>query len=138
MSASNPRMLIIEDEFLSRNLLANYLRDFGHCDVAVDGEEAIAALRESWAARKPYELVFLDLRLPLKDGQTVLRELRALEDSLEVPTAEACKVIMVSALSEDEHQTDTVTYRVAAFIPKPYTRSRIEKEVRRLGFTAIC
>lgn len=130
-ASAPPRILIVEDEFLSSNLLAAYLQDFGTCEIAIDGEEARSLLLKALAEGKPYDLVFLDLILPRMDGRTVLRELRAREAELGLGPDRETQVVIVSALSELESSAELAAHRVAGFISKPYTRSRIQRELRR-------
>ncbi|NBA98589.1 response regulator [Pseudomonas sp. R5(2019)] len=67
-----PRVLIVDDDPLIRELLHNYLQQEGydvHC--ATTAEQA-----EVHLASSPVDLVMLDIRLPGKDGLTLTRELR--------------------------------------------------------------
>jgi hypothetical protein len=49
------KILIVEDEFVSRKLMCHLLSGMGTVDVAVNGEEAIAAFRIALEESKPYE-----------------------------------------------------------------------------------
>ena len=40
-------ILVVEDDYISRRLLCRYLEPFGECDVAVNGEEAVAAVKRA-------------------------------------------------------------------------------------------
>jgi DNA-binding response OmpR family regulator len=67
-----PRVLIVDDDPLIRELLHAYLSQEGyevHC-------AATAELAETFLASQPVDLVMLDIRLPGKDGLTLTRELR--------------------------------------------------------------
>lgn len=67
------RILLVEDEARVANFIARGLREEAYAvDVAGDGEQALYL-----ASVNPYDLVVLDLMLPIKDGYTVCRELRA-------------------------------------------------------------
>jgi DNA-binding response OmpR family regulator len=70
---ASPRILVIEDNPLQREVVADLLGGEGY-DVAVAGTaaEALSAIRE----RRP-ELVILDLMLPDLDGATLLSKIRA-------------------------------------------------------------
>jgi DNA-binding response OmpR family regulator len=67
------RILLVEDEPSAAQMLAKGLREQSYAvDVATDGEAAVYQ-----AGINDYDLVILDVTLPLKDGFEVCRELRA-------------------------------------------------------------
>lgn len=72
-----PRVLIVDDDPLIRELLQAYLGEEGY-DVLCAGtaEQAEASLAEAERGEQPIDLVMLDIRLPGKDGLTLTRELR--------------------------------------------------------------
>jgi DNA-binding response OmpR family regulator len=66
------RALIIEDEIKTGTYLCNGLRENGwDSDVALDGEEGLRL-----ALAREYDLVILDVMLPLRDGWSVITEMR--------------------------------------------------------------
>ncbi|MBS1858584.1 MAG: response regulator transcription factor [Acidobacteria bacterium] len=67
------RILLVEDEARVAGFIAKGLREQSYAvDIAGDGEEALYL-----AAINQYDLVILDVMLPLKNGHAVCRELRA-------------------------------------------------------------
>ncbi|MCX6631179.1 MAG: response regulator transcription factor [Candidatus Solibacter sp.] len=67
------RILLVEDETRVARFIAKGLREHSHAvDIAADGESALYQ-----AAINHYDLVILDVMLPLKNGLAVCRELRA-------------------------------------------------------------
>lgn len=67
------RLLLVEDEFRVARFIAKGLREQAYAvDIAADGEQALYQ-----AAVNDYDLVILDVMLPVKDGHMVCRELRA-------------------------------------------------------------
>lgn len=85
-----PRILIADDEAYFRHACSRSLSTHGHqVEQAADGEEVMRLLR---AGR--YDLVLLDLAMPVLDGTTVLRAMR------EEAALAAIPVIVVTALGE--------------------------------------
>lgn len=78
------RILIVDDEQAILDSLELLLEDRYQLALAKDGAEALSALE-----REPFDLVLLDVLMPILDGVTVLREMRA--RALDVP------VILLSA-----------------------------------------
>jgi two-component system, OmpR family, copper resistance phosphate regulon response regulator CusR len=67
------RILLVEDEARVAGFIARGLREESYAvDVVADGEQALYA-----ASVNPYDLIILDVMLPVKDGYAVCRELRA-------------------------------------------------------------
>ena len=67
------RILLVEDEARVANFIARGLREQSYAvDIAAEGERAVYQ-----ATVNEYDLVILDVMLPVKDGHAVCRELRA-------------------------------------------------------------
>ena len=128
------KILIVEDEFLSRQLLQSYLEGRAQCDVAVDGVEAVRAVELSYESGKPYDLVFLDIMLPTKDGQTALKEIRAYESSRGIQGGQTCKIVMMTALSDAKTVMESFKNQCEGYVTKPYSKQKLEAAIRELGF----
>ncbi|WP_371370248.1 response regulator [Pseudomonas sp. QL9] len=75
--AMAPRVLIVDDDPLIRELLQSYLAGEGYeVACASTAEAAESALADAERDGPPFDLVLLDIRLPGKDGLTLTRELR--------------------------------------------------------------
>ena len=92
------RVLIVEDEFVSRALLLRFLSSFADVDVAVDGREALTAFAAALDAGDPYDLICLDIGLPELDGHSVLQSVRDLEDERNI--SQNVKVFMTTSRSD--------------------------------------
>jgi two-component system chemotaxis response regulator CheY len=128
------KILIVEDEFLSRNLLAAYVAEYGPCDVAVDGEEAVKAVKYAYESGEPYDLVLLDIMLPVKDGQDALRDIRNYERERGIVAHDGAKIVMTTALSDARNVMEAFKSQCEAYIPKPYSKGKIDDTIRGLGF----
>jgi two-component system chemotaxis response regulator CheY len=128
----NLRILVVEDDFLSRSLLSKIVTEYGEIEVAVDGVEAVNAVKRAYAAGKPYDLIFLDIMLPRKDGQTALREIRSFEESSGIFAPDTCKVIMTTALSDAKNVMGAFGAQCEAYIAKPFSKHAIDAELRKI------
>jgi two-component system chemotaxis response regulator CheY len=131
------RMLIVEDEFLSRQLLQTYAAEYGSCDVAVEGKEAVRAFEFAHDAGKPYDLVFMDIMLPGMDGQAALKEIRSYEASRGIRGGETCKVLMTTALSDAKTVMESFKNQCEGFLTKPYSKPMLIEALRNIGFDPI-
>lgn len=118
------KILLVEDDNEIRELLSSFLMDNGYAsDVAKNGMEGIKKALEG-----SYDLILLDIMLPLKSGDQVLKELRERKD---VP------VIVLSAKDMVQTKIDVIRLGADDYVTKPFdlgeVLARIEALLRRSG-----
>ncbi|MEM1391759.1 MAG: response regulator [Cyanobacteria bacterium P01_H01_bin.150] len=102
------QILIVEDETRLAAFLQKGLQKKGYLtSVAEDGEQAIEI-----ASNKQFDLMVLDLGLPIKDGFTVLRELRSKGKKL--------PVIVVTARNDDQDKAKAIRCGADDYLAKPF------------------
>ena len=128
------KALIVDDDFYSRNMIHEILRPVAHCDIAVNGEEAIEAFRRGMVQGDPYDLICLDLLMPELDGQQALREIRAIEKEFDVAPQAESKVVVTTML-DDEKETHDAFFLGGAtsYLVKPIDEQKLMNEVKSLG-----
>jgi two-component system, OmpR family, copper resistance phosphate regulon response regulator CusR len=110
------RILIAEDEERLASFLEKGLRKNGFVTaVAPDGEQALQMVEK-------FELLLLDLGLPVRDGWGVLKELRSQGESL--------PVIIVSALNDDENRTTALKLGANDYVTKPFRFSDLLQKIK--------
>lgn len=120
------KALIAEDDFASRKVLQKFLAEFGDCDVAVNGKEAVQAYAMAMAENEPYDLVCLDIMMPEMDGQEVLKRIRESERAHGITQQQEVKIIMTTAL-DSPHEVVEAYYRggCTAYLVKPIQRRKL-------------
>lgn len=128
------KILIVDDEFVSRKLLHVILRPYGVCDIAVDGGEAIEAFKSALEEGNPYQLICMDIMMPGVDGQQALKEIRRIEKAKGISGPDEVKVLMITALGDPKNVMEAF-YRggATAYIVKPINHKKLIEEIRRLG-----
>jgi two-component system chemotaxis response regulator CheY len=131
------RILIVEDEFISRSLLLALLGNYGVCDVAVDGHEAVAAMTQAIRDQYPYSLVCLDIMMPDMDGHQALTGLRSAENAAAISNEKRAKVVMTTALSDYDNFHRAYQSSCDSYIVKPISKSVLTRQLRRIGILPI-
>ena len=112
------RILIVDDQPLTRELMTLVVHAQGYKSlVAENGPDALAL-----AAKRPVDVVILDVLMPGMDGFEVARRLRASEQTRSVP------IVMVSALDDHESRITGLAAGADDFLTRPV--DRIELKVR--------
>ena len=126
-------ILVVEDDFISRSLLCRYLEPFGVCDVAVNGDEAVAAVHSALHAGCHYDLICLDIMLPGMTGQEALAKIRALEVEHDLQVGMGAKVVMTTAL--EDHGNIRAAFRSSAdgYVVKPIVKAKFLATLQDLG-----
>ena len=97
------RILLAEDDFVTRKFMSNFLSKYGECDVTVDGLEAVDAFMMALEENNPDDLVCLDIMMPVMDGYQALVGIRNLEKERNIIGDKAVKVIMATALNDEKN-----------------------------------
>ena len=115
--AAQVRILLAEDYLTNQQVALNHLRRAGYTvDLAENGEEAVAAF-----ARQVYDLILMDMQMPVMDGYEATRQIRRLEGPACSKHREARRVPIV-ALTANALKGDREKCLAAGaddYIPKP-------------------
>lgn len=81
----HPNLLVVEDDPQICELYKFFLQRSGYAvSLAGDGHEALRLYQEAMEADQPFDLVMMDLNLPLMDGLTCLRHLTSMDQGVRV------------------------------------------------------
>lgn len=128
------KILIAEDDEISRKIITKILSRFGACDTVVDGGEAVEAFKLALEDNAPYDLLCLDIMMPDIDGQEALKQIRSIERQMGIRGSQEVKVIMLTAL-DDAHSVVEAYYRggATAYLVKPIQTEKLLSELKQLG-----
>ena len=118
-------VLIVDDEFINRELLGGMLQDEYNILYAVNGKEALEIIRESAST---LSIILLDLMMPEMTGYELLEVIKADEALKQIP------VIVLTA--EQDAEVKSLKLGASDFIKKPYENPEIIRAriARTIGF----
>lgn len=126
------KILLAEDDFVTRKFMVNFLSKYGECDVTVDGMEAVDAFMMALEDDEPYDLVCLDIMMPVMDGYQALVAMRKLEKEKNIPKEKAVKVIMTTALNQEKNVKMAFELGCTIYSGKPINQDRFEQALKKL------
>lgn len=126
------KILIAEDDFASRKIMLRFLSKYGECDITVDGMEAVDAFTMALDADEGYDLVCLDIMMPVLDGYQALKTIRDLEKERNIPEDKTAKIIMTTALNEGRNVTKAFELGCVAYAGKPIDQEKFKNVLRKL------
>ena len=112
---SNIRILVAEDNILNQRVVQGMFKHLGYeIDLANNGNEALEMLEE-----KPYDLIFMDLLMPEKDGLTATREIRA--------KGLKTTIIAMTASEDQESRDEAFASGMNDYTIKPITLETVKR-----------
>jgi signal transduction histidine kinase/FixJ family two-component response regulator len=107
-------VLLVEDNLLNQEVAHHALAGAGLVvDLAVDGEQALQMVEQAVSAGRPHQLILMDMQMPVMDGVTAARHIRARWPDLPVP------IIAMTANALAEHRTLCLDAGMNDFLAKP-------------------
>lgn len=127
------KILIAEDDFTNRVLLQKLLEKYGSSHIAINGQEAVKAVRIALAAKTPYDLICLDIMMPVMDGLTALQNIRDLEEAQGITSTHGAKVIMITALDDVKNSMAAFYSLCDAYLVKPINGAQLLEKLHKMG-----
>lgn len=127
------KTLVVEDEFINRSYMIQLLAQYGSCDSAVNGREALEAVKLALEENDPYQLICLDIMMPEIDGQEALRQIREFEGNMGIHGLDGARIIMTTCLGD--HQNILKAFsdgQCEAYMVKPITPEKLLSQLREL------
>lgn len=127
------RILIVDDEMVSRTKLELIMENFGDCRTADHGEDALTAFHEAHRNEDPFDLIMLDINLPGMDGIQLLSAIRNAEKELNIEKAHRAKILMTTSYRDKDRIVASVQSGCDDYIGKPFDPDLIRHKLGKLG-----
>ena len=120
-------ILLVEDNELNCEIEQEILREYGFLvDSAENG--AVAVEKVSTAAPDSYDLVLMDVQMPIMDGYTATRQIRALDD----PARAKLPILAMTANAFDEDRRNALESGMNGFLSKPIVIGDLVQELHKI------
>ena len=114
------RILIVDDELVSREKLRKIMDSFGQCVVGENGADALRVA----TSQNPPDLILLDIIMPAMGGYEVCKRLKANRRTANIP------VIFISGKSGEDDEAQGLRLGAVDYITKPFSPSIVKARVR--------
>ncbi|KAL0482001.1 autoinducer 2 sensor kinase/phosphatase LuxQ [Acrasis kona] len=122
----NPKVLVVEDNKINQRVITRMLGKLScQCTVADNGLEAV----NMYKVKGPFDLVVMDISMPLMDGYEATREIRKFENE---KTGERAYITGLSGNVRDEHRDAGIESGMDDFMCKPIGQKEVEALIKRV------
>ena len=110
----NKQILLVEDNELNSEIAVEILKEYGfRVDTAENGSEAVERIRSSRPGE--YDLVLMDVQMPVMNGYEATRQIRALDN----PELAGITILAMTANAFDEDHKNALEAGMNGFLSKP-------------------
>ncbi len=111
----NLTILVVEDDVMNQKLITRILqRNQLNFDLAVNGKEGV-----TYASQKNYDLIIMDIQMPLLDGIEATTIIQQSEMNQNTP------VVIMTSLRKDEFMDRILNLQIAAILHKPFLPNQL-------------
>ncbi len=128
------KILIVEDQYISRKFLQRLLTPYGDCTGAINGSLALEKVKSSLESEEPFDLICLDIMLPNMDGHETLLHIRELEKQFKIPPEKQSKILMTTAMADQDNVVRAAESGCQGYLIKPISKERIAEEFSKFGW----
>ena len=120
--SNTKRILIVDDNTLNIKVAKRLLSDLNlEIDECYNGQECIDKIKNG----EKYDLILMDIMMPVKSGETTLKELKELSDF-------STPVVALTADAVAGSEEKYIKEGFISYLSKPFTRDQIQKEVKQI------
>jgi CheY-like chemotaxis protein len=122
MEQNGRRILVVEDNRINQKVLSHQLINLGYAiEVAENGEQAVEKVRNHH-----YDLIFMDVQMPVMDGFQATREIRGLGDG-----ASSTPIVAVTANAFQSEREKCFSFGMDDYLTKPVDKDRLQEALDR-------
>jgi two-component system chemotaxis response regulator CheY len=129
------KILIVDDEIVSRIKAQTILSEIGKCDAAASGNEALEAFHLAHDKGQPYDLITMDIEMAGMDGISTLENIREWEQSHNIQLGKGAKVLMLTGHRTPDTVLSSFGEGCEGYVVKPVTEAKLRVALANLGYS---
>jgi CheY-like chemotaxis protein len=128
------KILIVEDSKSAQLKIHSILSEYGQCDQAFNGQEGVDCFNASLQADSIYDLVVMDIVMPIMNGLEAAKEIMRIQDQHRIPEEKRAKIIMLTSKADPSHMMKAhFEAGVETYVTKPFKDSTLIEAIGNLG-----
>ncbi|HPG41417.1 MAG TPA: response regulator [bacterium] len=128
------RILVVDDDYVSRTKLKSLLSAYGDCDAVPNGEMALEMFQKSHADAMPYNLITMDIEMPDLTGQEVVHRIRKWETDKKVKFSQQVKILMITIKNDVKDIMTSFSEGCEWYLTKPVTPDNLREALAKVTF----
>ncbi len=127
------RILVVDDEIVSRTKLKRLIANYGEPDAAKSGEEALELFYKSHREENPYRLITMDVDMPGLSGQETVTQIREFEENIQMTSPDnRAKILMVSGMTDSTEIMSSFREGCEGYLTKPFNQETLEDALKKI------
>lgn len=131
------RTLIVDDDHGSRRILEKMLAEYAECESVPDGLRAVEAFIAAHEAGHPFDLVCLDIMMPVMNGRQALKKIRDYEEKQGISPDNQAVILMTTSVADKKEVILAMKEGATWYLVKPVSRETLIGELRKNNLTYI-
>lgn len=124
------KCLAVDDEFVALTKMSTLLSDYGTCDTATNGEEALRMFHKAFLEGDPYQLMTIDIDMPGMNGIQLLKKITIDENLLFIPRSNK---LIVTAEGSPGNVLQAIENKCDSFLVKPVKKDTLQMRLKELN-----
>ena len=127
------RILVVDDDLVTRTKIETLLSVHGQCDTAEDGDQGWEKFQKAHKVYKPYDLITMDVDMPGMNGHEVVKKIRQFEkENFGTDKDPEAKILMVTSMQSRSDIIASFREGCECFIKKPIKKENLDEALVKL------
>ena len=128
------RILVVDDDLVTRTKIQTLLSPHGQCDTAEDGDQGWEKFKAAYKEENLYDLITMDVDMPGMNGHEVVKKIREWEkENVSYESAKEAKILMVTSMQSRSDAIASFREGCESFIRKPIKPDDLDWALEKLG-----